>query len=116
MSSLGRLSSGPFDWHSPLFELFDYRLGGRIALLREFNGLAYERLQLALHLLRFLHRRLEIAFHGAEVTAIKNQLYGLKREPNEHGHHGQQKRQTRTLPFNGLDCRNRLVLKLVNRW
>src|SRR5262245_5025961 len=116
ISSLGRLSRGPFDWHSPLLKLFDRRLGGWISLLRKFHGLAYERLQLALHLLRFLHRRLEIGFHGTEVTSINNQLYGLKREPDENGHHGQQQRQTRTAIFRGLGCRNRLVLKLVKRW
>ena len=55
---------GRLDWNSPLLKLFDRRLGGRITLLRKFNGLAYERLQLALHLLRFLHGRLEIGFHG----------------------------------------------------
>src|SRR4029453_4761206 len=116
ISSPGRLSSGPFDWHSPLLKLFDCRLGGRIALLRKFDGLAYERLQLALHLLRFLHRRLEIGFHGTEVTSINNQLYGLKREPDENGQEGQKQRQTRTAIFRGLGCRNRLVLKLVKRW
>src|SRR4029453_6104796 len=109
ISSLGRVSSGPFDWHSPLLKLFDCSLGGRIPLLRKFNGLAYKRLQLALHRLRFFHRPLEIGFHGAEVTSINNQLYGLKREPDENGHHGQQQRQTRTAILGALGCPTALV-------
>jgi len=87
MGSLGRRSSGPFDWNSPLLELFDRCLGGRIALLRKFSGLAYEGLQLALHFLRFLHRRVEIGFQGGQVISFNHQLQGLKRKPDENRNH-----------------------------
>jgi hypothetical protein len=73
-------------------------------------------LQLALHFLRFLHRRVEIGFQGGQVISFEHQLHGLKRKPDENRNHSQYKRQTRTPLFNGLDCRNRLILKLLNRW
>src|SRR5215475_8234680 len=116
MSSLGRLSSGPFDRNSPLLKLFNRCLGGWIALLRKFSGLAYERLKLGLHLLRFLHRRLEIGFHGGQIISFNQQLHGLKPKPDENRNHSQYKRQTRAPLFNGLDWGNRLILKFLNRW
>jgi hypothetical protein len=44
-------------------------------------------LQLALHLLRFLHGGFKISFHRGQVISFDNELQGLKRKPDENGNH-----------------------------
>jgi hypothetical protein len=83
-------------------KLFDCNLGARIAFARELGGFGYERLQLRLHLLRLLHRRVVVALERDQLIPLEYQRHGLKTKPDKQGHHGESEGKTRGASFGGL--------------
>ena len=95
--------------NSPLLKLADHRLGASIALISQLGGFAYEGLELALHLLRLLHRRFHIAPHRGQIVPFKHELDALKRKPYEQGNNGQYQGQTRAASLSRFGCLNRFM-------